>query len=99
VVNTNVRGRSYAPIGKKPVTFTVGGTRQKLSMIVTALLVTVGDAINFGHLIFIKEGVFAFVFLTVLPRNQFENGSLAHLIHDDRSITQLRPCSLAEYSA
>jgi len=30
-----VRGRSYAPAGKTPVTFTVGGTRQKLSMIAT----------------------------------------------------------------
>lgn len=35
VVNTDVRGRSYAPIGKTPVTFAVGGTRQKLSMIAT----------------------------------------------------------------
>lgn len=35
VVNTDVHGRSYAPAGKTPVTFAVGGTRQKLSMIVT----------------------------------------------------------------
>ena len=35
VVNTDVRGRSYAPMGKTPVTFAVGGTRQKLSMIAT----------------------------------------------------------------
>ena len=35
VVNTDVRGRSYAPVGKTPVTFAVGGTRQKLSMIAT----------------------------------------------------------------
>lgn len=33
VVNTDVRGRRYAPAGKTPVTFAVGGTRQKLSMI------------------------------------------------------------------
>ena len=33
VVNTDVRGRGYAPAGKTPVTFAVGGTRQKLSMI------------------------------------------------------------------
>ena len=33
VVNTDVRGRSYAPADKTPVTFAVGGTRQKLSMI------------------------------------------------------------------
>lgn len=35
VVNTDVRGRSYAPAGQTPVTFAVGGTRQKLSMIAT----------------------------------------------------------------
>lgn len=35
VVNTDVRGRSFAPRGKTPVTFAVGGTRQKLSMIAT----------------------------------------------------------------
>ena len=35
LVNTNVRGRSYAPKGKTPVTMAVGGTRQKLSMIST----------------------------------------------------------------
>jgi transposase len=35
LVNTDVRGRSFAPMGKTPVTKTVGGTRQKLSMIAT----------------------------------------------------------------
>jgi transposase len=35
LVNTDVRGRSYAPAGKTPVTRTIGGTRQKLSMIAT----------------------------------------------------------------
>lgn len=35
VVNTDVRGRSFAPKGKTPITYTVGGTRQKLSMIST----------------------------------------------------------------
>jgi hypothetical protein len=30
-----VRGRSFAPAGKTPVALTVGGTRQKLSMIAT----------------------------------------------------------------
>ena len=33
--NTDIRGRSYAPAGKTPVVFAVGGTRQKLSMIAT----------------------------------------------------------------
>jgi hypothetical protein len=35
LTNTDVRGRSYAPAGKTPVALTVGGTRQKLSMIAT----------------------------------------------------------------
>lgn len=35
LVNTDVRGRSYAPAGQTPVTRAVGGTRQKLSMIAT----------------------------------------------------------------
>ena len=33
LVNTDVRGRSFAPRGKTPVAMAVGGTRQKLSMI------------------------------------------------------------------
>jgi transposase len=35
LVNTDVRGRSYAPRGQTPVAKVVGGTRQKLSMIST----------------------------------------------------------------
>lgn len=35
LVNTDVRGHSYAPKGQTPVTMAVGGTRQKLSMIST----------------------------------------------------------------
>ena len=35
VVNTDVRGRCYAPRGQTPVAYAVGGTRQKLSMIST----------------------------------------------------------------
>ncbi|UOO81463.1 IS630 family transposase [Uruburuella testudinis] len=35
LVNTDVRGRSYSPKGKTPVTYAVGGTRHKLSMIST----------------------------------------------------------------
>jgi transposase len=35
LVNTDVRGQSYAPAGQTPVTYAVGGTRQKLSMIAT----------------------------------------------------------------
>ena len=35
LVNTDVRGRSYAPAGQTPVAFAPGGTRHKLSMIAT----------------------------------------------------------------
>ncbi|MDE3149616.1 MAG: IS630 family transposase [Acidobacteriota bacterium] len=35
VVNTDVRGRGFAPKGKTPIAYVVGGTRQKLSMIST----------------------------------------------------------------
>jgi transposase len=35
LVNTDVRGSSFAPAGKTPVAMAVGGTRQKLSMIAT----------------------------------------------------------------
>ena len=35
LVNTDVRDRNDAPAGKTPVTFAVGGTRHKLSMIAT----------------------------------------------------------------
>jgi hypothetical protein len=31
MVNTNVRGRGYAPKGDTPVAYVVGGTQQKLS--------------------------------------------------------------------
>ena len=35
LANTDVRGRSYAPVGQTPVAYAVGGTRQRLSMIAT----------------------------------------------------------------
>ncbi len=35
VVNTDVRGRGYAPKGRTPIAMAVGGTREKLSMIST----------------------------------------------------------------
>jgi transposase len=34
-VNTDVRGRGYAPRGQTPIAYAVGGTREKLSMIST----------------------------------------------------------------
>jgi transposase len=57
LVNTDVRGRSYAPAGKTPVVYAVGGTRQKLSMIATvtnqgkARWMIIDDAINTDRLI------------------------------------------------
>ena len=39
LVNTDVRGRSFAPAGKTPVAMAVGGTRQKLSMIATVTII------------------------------------------------------------
>ena len=57
LVNTDVRGRSYAPKGKTPVAFAVGGTRQKLSMIATVTnqgktrWMIIDDAINANSLI------------------------------------------------
>ena len=35
LVNTDVRGRGFAPAGKTPIAMAIGGTRQKLSMIAT----------------------------------------------------------------
>lgn len=35
IMNNDVRGRSYSPKGETPVTYVVGGTREKLSMIST----------------------------------------------------------------
>lgn len=57
LVNTDVRGRSYAPKGKTPVAFAVGGTRQKLSMIATVTnqgktrWMIIDDAFNANSLI------------------------------------------------
>ena len=63
VVNTDVRGRSYAPAGKTPVTFAVGGTRQKLSMIATVTnqgktrWMIIDDAFNSDKLIEFLEAL------------------------------------------
>jgi transposase len=57
LVNTDVRGRSYAPAGKTPVAYAVGGTRQKLSMIATVTnqgktrWMIIDDAFNADRLI------------------------------------------------
>ena len=63
VVNTDVRGRSFAPRGKTPVTYTVGGTRHKLSMISTvtnqgkARWMMIEDAFNADTLIEFLEAL------------------------------------------
>jgi len=57
LVNTDVRGRSFAPAGKTPVARTIGGTRQKLSMIATVTnqgktrWMIIDDAFDAGKLI------------------------------------------------
>jgi transposase len=63
LVNTDVRGRSYAPVGKTPVAYAVGGTRQKLSMIATVTnqgktrWMIIDEAFNSGKLIEFLEAL------------------------------------------
>ena len=63
LVNTDVRGRSYAPAGKTPVSYTVGSTRQKLSMIATvtnrgkAHWMIIDEAFNADRLIEFMQGL------------------------------------------
>jgi transposase len=63
LVNANVRGRSYAPAGKTPVTRAVDGTRQKLSMIATVTnkgqtrWMIIDDAFNSDRLIEFLEAL------------------------------------------
>ena len=62
-MNANIRGRSYAPAGKKPLTRAVGGTRQKLSMIATVTnngqtrWMIIDDAFNSDRLIEFLEAL------------------------------------------
>jgi transposase len=63
LVNTDVRGRGYAPRGRTPVTLAVGGTREKLSMISTVTnqgktrWMIVEDAFNSDKLIEFLEAL------------------------------------------
>ena len=63
LVNTDVRGRSYAPKGKTPVVSVVGGTREKLSMIATvtnqgkARWMIIDEAFNAERLIEFLQGL------------------------------------------
>ena len=63
LVNTDARGRSFAPKGKTPVAMAVGGTRQKLSMIASvtnqgkARWMIIDGAFNHDRLIEFFEGL------------------------------------------
>lgn len=63
IVNTDVRGRSFAPRGLTPVTYAVGGTRHKLSMISTvtnrgkARWMIIDEAFNSDKLIEFMESL------------------------------------------
>jgi len=63
LVNTDVRARSYAPAGQTPVAYTVGSTRQKLSMIATvtnrgkARWMIIDEAFNSDRLIEFLEAL------------------------------------------
>lgn len=65
LVNTDVRGRSFAPKGKTPVVMAVGGTRQKLSMLASvtnqgkARWMIIDDAFNHEKLIEFFEALIA----------------------------------------
>jgi transposase len=63
LVNTDVRGRSYAPAGKTPVAFAPGGSRHKLSMIASvtnqgkARWMIIDEAFNSDRLIEFLEAL------------------------------------------
>jgi transposase len=63
LVNTDVRGRSYAPAGKTPVAFAPGRARHKLSMIASvtnqgkARWMIIGEAFNSDRLIEFLEAL------------------------------------------
>jgi len=63
LVNTDVRGRSYAPAGKTPVAFTPGGARHKLSIIASvtnqgkARWMIIDEAFNSDQLIEFLEAL------------------------------------------
>ncbi|MEX3611953.1 MAG: IS630 family transposase, partial [Burkholderia sp.] len=97
LVNTDVRGRSYAPRGKTPVTMAVGGTREKLSMIST---VTNRGRANwmiidgaFNHERFIE-------FLQALVRDGKRRRRKVFLILDNLGVHHCKPVKawLAEYA-
>jgi transposase len=88
LINTDVRGRSYAPRGKTPVTRTVGGTREKLSMISTvtnqgrANWMIVDGAFNHERLI---------EFLQALVRDGKRRRKKVFLILDNLGVHHCKP--------
>ncbi|CUA99143.1 IS630 family transposase [Thiomonas bhubaneswarensis] len=98
LVNTDVRGRSYAPRGKTPVTLAVGGTRQKLSMISTvtnrgrANWMIIDGAFNHERLI---------EFFEALVADGRRRGQKVFLILDNLGVHHCKPVKawLAEHQA
>jgi transposase len=94
LVNTDVRGRSYAPRGQTPVAMVVGGTRQKLSMIASvtnqgkARWMIIDGAFNHEKLIEFFEALVADV------------GRKVFLILDNLGVHHCKPVKqwLAEHS-
>jgi len=88
LVNTDVRGRGYAPRGQTPVAMTVGGTREKLSMISTvtnqgkASWMIVDGAFNHERLI---------EFLQALVKDGRRARRKAFLIVDDLGVHHCKP--------
>ncbi|MCS6763514.1 MAG: IS630 family transposase [Candidatus Protistobacter heckmanni] len=98
LVNTDVRGRSYAPKGKTQVTMAVRGTRQKLSMISTvtnqgkASWMIIDGAFNHEKLIELFE---------VLVADGKRAGKKVFLILDNLGVHHCKPVKawLAEHQA
>lgn len=88
LVNTDVRGRSYAPRGQTPVTRAIGGTRQKLSMISTvnnrgkAHWMIIDGAFNHERLI---------EFLQALAKQGRSEGKKVFLILDNLGVHHCKP--------
>jgi transposase len=88
LVNTDVRGRGYAPRGQTPVAMAVGGTREKLSMISTvtnqgrANWMIVDGAFNHERLI---------EFLQALVKEGRKAGKKVFLILDNLGVHHCKP--------
>jgi len=88
LVNTDVRGRSYSPRGKTPVTMAVGSRREKLSMISTvnkrgkASWMIIDGAFNHERLI---------EFLEALATQDRDAGKKVFLILDNLGVHHCKP--------